>query len=181
MYLSSIQQGIQAGHVISEMFNKYGPDLPAMALDVSFTVTEQFTRLNEWSRNHKTMILLNGGYGENLHELEGFFEGTLDQPGVTGLGEYDGYNPYPFAAFCESDEALDGAFTSFGCILPPKIYDGARLMQKVKRLPREIDARILFEHERILMFDAPDGRYEVQYTQWEIELMERLMSFRLAQ
>lgn len=176
MYLSSIQQGIQAGHVIAEMFVKYRP---LVSEDYEIVNNPYDRMLNDWAANHKVMILLNGGYGENLRELNAFFEGTLDEPGVTRLSEvYDNYSPYPFAFFEESDEALDGAMTSFGVILPPKIYEGARLMQKTMRLPRDMDVRQLFENEGILVFS--DGE-EVPYNKWEIELMQRLNTFRLAQ
>jgi len=49
MYLSSIQQGIQALHCTSEMFLKYLPH------------TERAGPLYDWAKNHKTSILLNGG------------------------------------------------------------------------------------------------------------------------
>jgi len=64
MYLSSIQQGIQAAHVVTEMFTKYPIDHECI----------KFDDLNDWANNHKTMILLNGGYGENLYDLLGFFD-----------------------------------------------------------------------------------------------------------
>jgi len=116
---------------------------------------------------------------ENIHELDAFFEGTLDMPGVTRLSEeYDNYSPYPFATFSESDEALDGAITCFGVILPPKIYEGCQAMRKAKRDKRS-DAYQLFTRERILVLE--DSPVEIQYTKWEVELMERMGKFRMAQ
>lgn len=170
MYLSSIQQGIQAGHVIAEMFVKYHPECDE---------NSESDTLAEWACEHKTMILLNAGYGENLHDLNAFFEGTLDMPGVTRLSEeYDSYSPYPFSYFEESAEALDGAITCFGVILTNKIYDGMKAMRKAKRDKRS-DAFLLFKNERILeLDDSPEG---IQYTKWEVELMERIGKFRLAQ
>lgn len=154
MYLSQIQQGIQAAHVTAEFFMKYPEDHECNKIDL----------LDDWARNHKTMILLNGGYGENLHDLLEFF--------------VDGN--YPFAYFCESKEALDGAITSVGIVLPPKIYVGAREASRVMRLRTEIPSRMLFEQERILNIELDGEQREVEYTEWEVELMQRLNTFRLA-
>jgi len=171
MYLSSIQQGIQAGHVIGEMAAKYQRTGDGF--------TPQGHAFYDWAENHKVMVLLNAGYGEQIHELEAFFEGTLDMPGVTRLSEeYDNYGPYPFAIFHESEEALDGAATCFGVILPPKIYEGAKMMRKVLRDKRSAEY-YAFTKYRILVLE--DSTEEIQYTKWEVELMQRMGKFRLAQ
>lgn len=95
MYLSSIQQGIQAAHVTAELFMKpHSEDGNIYLLD--------------WANNHKTMILLNAGYSEEIRRLIEFFD-TAD-------------NPYPWASFNEGDDALDGALTCVGIVLPEKIY-----------------------------------------------------------
>ena len=107
MYLSSIQQGIQAAHVTAEMFNNYaktkGEDL------------ESYRTLHEWAENHKTMILLNGGYLETIEDLWRFFESN---------------NPYPCAKFHEGEDSLGGVMTSIGIILPEKIYLTAAAMRR---------------------------------------------------
>jgi hypothetical protein len=101
MYLSSIQQGIQATHVIAEMFVKYSsPD------------KESHYSLHEWARSYKTIILLNGGHSSNIWSLIKFFS----------IPE----NPYPWTYFTESSDALDSAITSVGIVLPEKIYDTAK-------------------------------------------------------
>ena len=102
MYLSSIQQGIQAAHATHELFNKYG-------------ASEKAETLFNWSQNHKTMILLNGGYSENLRALIALFD-TQE-------------NPYPWAHFNEGEDSLDGALTSVGIVLPEKIYVTAAAMR----------------------------------------------------
>ena len=57
MYLSSIQQGIQALHVTSEMYTKY-------------TTSAIHKRiLYRWGINDKTVILLNGGYSETIQTV----------------------------------------------------------------------------------------------------------------
>ena len=102
MYLSSIQQGNQAAHATHEMFNKYAATFLA---DTLFS----------WSQNYKTMILLNGGYSENLRELIALFDSQE--------------NPYPWAHFNEGEDSLDGALTSVGIVLPEKIYVTAAAMK----------------------------------------------------
>jgi hypothetical protein len=151
MYLSSIQQGIQAAHVLGEMFIKYTqPD------DME---TEM---LHEWAKNHKTMILLNGGYSESIRDLYEFLKSSE--------------NPYPFADFHEGQDALDGALTSVGIVLPEKIY-GFDLVDVTSALG----------------FLAADGFYSktvtdkktgyvntYEYTKWELELIQRIGQFGLA-
>lgn len=99
-YLSSIQQGIQAAHVVAEMFCKYPVDYECI----------KFDDLNKWAHEHKTMILLNGGAHLELKELLDFF--------------HKDENPYPFDYFIEP-ETLNDTITSAGIVLPEKIYEGA--------------------------------------------------------
>lgn len=98
-YLSSIQQGIQALHVTTEMYCKYNQ--PGVERDV----------LQEWAEQHKTVILLNGGMQENLDSTLRALTPLLVKERL------------PFACFNEERAALNGAFTSFGMILPDSIYD----------------------------------------------------------
>ena len=67
MYLSSIQQGIQAAHVVGELFTSYSESR-------TNAMSEGGKLLWEWACDHKTMILLNGGYSENIHRLCEFFD-----------------------------------------------------------------------------------------------------------
>jgi len=93
MYLSSIQQGIQAAHCVGEMAlrivgNKY---------------------VSEWLTEHKTLICVNGGNNAALFELHTLFT--------------DARNPgYPVAHFREDEASLGGMLTSVGIIVPEKIY-----------------------------------------------------------
>ena len=123
MYMSSIQQGIQAQHTTSELFIKYQSD-------GIYRGAERY--LYEWASGHKTSILLNAGFSEEIARLVDFFN-TAD-------------NPYPWAKFHEGEDALSpgfkvaevpgvaaaliaagidptvGALTCVGIILPEKIY-----------------------------------------------------------
>jgi len=170
MYISSIQQGIQAGHAIADMAVKYRLDEDILQ--------EQSEMFIDWAKNHKVMILLNAGYAEVLEDFGSFFEGINDNGDDPRMAEfYDGYSPYPFTLFHESDEALNGAPTSFCVILPDKIYDGQNIMRKVKRMRPDMYPRQRFEKERILTF--PDGT-EHQYNEWEVFFMSNLGRYGMA-
>ncbi len=110
MYLSSIQQGIQAQHCTAEMFVKYQAGHPEKSHDT----------LYDWARNHKTSILLNGGGDEELRA-------------IVHLLISDG-NPYPWATFYESQSALDGIRTCVGIILPERVYEAAAAKRRALRI-----------------------------------------------
>ena len=130
MYLSSIQQGIQAGHVIGEMSVKYGANPDSM--------------FSEWAKDHKTMILLNSGMSSNLSDI------------VKHLSKSD--NPFNWAPFFESREALDGALTSVGIILPEEIYS-------VKSSGDPVRDRL---------------HWSMDFDPWHVELLEIITSKRTA-
>ncbi len=152
MYLSSIQQGIQAAHVISDMFITYNPKYEGERTDM----------LQEWATNHKTMILLNGGYSSTIRDLYEFFNNTE--------------NPYPFESFNESDDALDGALTSVGIILPEKIYEGAAACRG-----RDKNANLAsIKDTGSLTIEEDDLTVTYTYTKWEFQLIQKLNQFGLA-
>lgn len=106
MYLQGIHAGIQTQHCTTEIFNKY------YKYTLSQYQSEQSLTLNNWATNHKTTIVLNGGYASNLRYLIEIFNDTD--------------NPYPFGYFCESEEALEDCITSVGIILPKKVFEGSK-------------------------------------------------------
>lgn len=151
MYLSSIQQGIQAAHVVADMFIKYKSD-----------DGQQADMLIDWAENHKTMILLNGGYGETLRGLIEFFDNSE--------------NPYPWESFNEGKDSLDGALTDVGIILPEKIYDTAALIrgrngqEKLDIIQRTGSLKVVTDTETVIrVFDK-----------WEFELLQKLNTFGMA-
>lgn len=151
MYLSSIQQGIQVAHVVGEMFIKYSPDDP------------RYEILKGWALSHKTIIVLNAGYSEEIHDLNDFFSYTN--------------NPYPWAPFCESKEALDGATTSIGIILPEKIYAAASEIKDDKSLAQMLKNAVQggrFPGGFLESFTSND------FNQWESEMVDRLNKYGLA-
>ncbi len=154
MYLSSIQQGIQAAHVTHELFlkhtvhSKYTSDIIG---------DRQRDMLYDWARNHKTMILLNGGYADNLRELIQLFHNRT--------------NPYPWAFFNEGQDSLDGALTCVGIVLPEKIYA----------------ASAAFRADPALVDGVREGGYyynelaeRTELTKWEFELCQELNNYGLA-
>ena len=153
MYLSSIQQGIQPAHVIGEMSVKY-----YAAMDGG---DETGTPFYQWADSHKTMICLNGGFSDNLRELVRMFE----KKG----------NPYPWAYFNEGKDALDGALTCVGIILPPKIYETAAHLRSLRYRDRVDESAQIIETGQIVMEDATHS-----ISKWEFALIQELENYGLA-
>lgn len=148
MYLSSIQQGIQAGHVIAEIAVK--------------EVYDRESLFFQWAEFHKTMVLLNAGYGEEIHDLEKFFQNRQ--------------NTYPWAGFEESVAALDAAKTCVGIILPDTIYNASRLVRE-----GVLDPTLIRTTGRIRYLDD-EKEQEVDYevSKWEFDMIMRLNNYGLA-
>ena len=105
MYLSAIQKGIQPAHCLGEMCYNYLPKK-----------TKKSSILKSWLKNHKTMIVLDGGFSAHMRELVSFFKSSA--------------NPYPWAQFHEGLEELNGTLTCVGIVLPLKIYESASLFRQ---------------------------------------------------
>lgn len=152
MYLSSIQQGIQSAHAQMELFIKYKNKTPEK--DILF----------DWAENHKTMIVLNGGYLSTMVEAVHFFNTPK--------------NPYPFSTFYESEDALGGILTNIAIILPEKIYKTSefirkRLIDKDHNIIKEIDADTFND----VVIKLQEFGY---FTEFEKELCVFLNNFNLA-
>lgn len=103
LYISPIQCGIQTAHVVHDLFVKYYD-----------SVGEERGTLYNWAEDHKTIIVCNAGYSSELRSLIDLFHNKA--------------NPYPWADFREGENALDGALTCVGIVLPEKIYDRHNLV-----------------------------------------------------
>lgn len=129
LYLSSIQNGLQTAHIVSEMAAKYRAD--------QYKGSVQYQQFYEWADSHKTIIILNGGYSSSLHELKRMF----DEAGML--------NTFPYAHFYEGEDALDGALTAVGIVLPEWYYElasevrGYRLEPDSEEWRRYVDAEML--------------------------------------
>jgi hypothetical protein len=109
MYLSSIQNGIQAGHAAVELMMKYTVD------PMHENGKEQAGMVLDWAEQHKTFVVLNGGGTPTMHELRSHLESP--------------FNELPWAQFIEPD--LDGALTSLVILLPERLYgDFAQMLTK---------------------------------------------------
>lgn len=100
-YLSSIQQGIQTAHIVHDLMLKYQVHSSGAA--------KLFT---DWARNHKTIIVLNGG---GTAEIEQAVEVLREQ------------SQYPWAEFYESRECLSAALTGVGVVLPERVFNAGRV------------------------------------------------------
>lgn len=149
MYLSSLQNGLQSAHVVGELMVKYNPP-PARIRG------KEWSTLMEWASKHKTMVLLNAGYGEELYSLQRFFN------------EED--NPYPWAPFHESKEALDSAFTCIGIILPARIYDTSKVCREEGWNPFLLKTGVLGKTRNL----------PTNLSTWEAELATKLNQYGLA-
>lgn len=121
-YFSSIQQSIQGLHSAVEMFNKY---IPHPYNDNMVDDCDQIDQLWEWSNNHKTVICLNGGMNSDLLATKEFFESAK--------------NPYPWAPFYESEEAMAGILSNLCIVLPAKIYEMSTLIRKYRLVFADVD------------------------------------------
>lgn len=108
MYLSSIQQGIQSLHCVSEMYCKYR---------LHPGILEE--QLHDWGKSYKTVIVLNAGEMSALETVQVLIE--------------DPENPYAWAVWRESRDSLNEALTSVGVILPERMYKAAREKKKYWR------------------------------------------------
>jgi hypothetical protein len=108
--LSSIQQGIQAGHAAVELGMK------AYNRQMRMRDGTWFTIYHRWATEWKTMVLLNGGDYAELREF------------ADSLSSFD--NPYPWESFEESEASLKGLLTSVAIILPARIFETAEQLRK---------------------------------------------------
>lgn len=153
-YLSQIQQGIQAAHALARLVDKYRFD-------------EKANMIFDWIANHETMILLNGGDMQALEDLKVFF--ATDE------------NPYPWAAFQESRDALAGATTSVSILLPEKIYEGAQTRRRFG-LSARVEGEIEGDWVKSLKETDEKGNvvFEGRFTRFESLLLDMLPNYRLA-
>lgn len=149
-YIAGIHAGIQSAHAMTEVF-----------LDYSQRRNKASNLLWDWADRDKTMIVLNGGYQSSL---QAFCEKLKPLSGS-----------YPWAAFCEEWEALNGAMTAVAVVLPEYMY--APQYQDVVNLslqPGKVTTPEIANQYRDEM-----GNIIHNYTQPEKDLIAMLKSFRL--
>lgn len=150
-YCKGIQAAIQAGHALDQLWSEL-----TEAKKPTKTTKAKFAMLREFSKNHKTWIILNGGDHNALADLHRFMTGQTT---------------YPFTMFQEP--GLNYANTAVGIILPERMYDDVatavgRAMLKAetdKINPGNVPAQVPKD-----MFDEFLKRH---YTPWELEFLKR--------
>lgn len=174
-YLSGVHAGIQAAHAQHELSLKY------LESSVYFEKSKvdhhgtQEAEYLEWLENHKTIILLNAGMAKDLEELVTLFKSPE--------------NPFPWAAWRESEEALNGCITSIAMVLPDRIYDWSRLVTKAwNRKPFE-GQLYKTDNPNQLLLKEDDGSAKIigphsgyvfnEFTKFEVELMAKMSGMRL--
>lgn len=103
--ISEIQKGIQAGHAAVEYARQYGN-------------TELF---KDFSENHKTWIILNGGTTNNKPESLGGLQTLLECIETHNLTHTGTRKPLRYATFTEPD--LNDALTAICFICDQRIWD----------------------------------------------------------
>ena len=106
-YLSSIQQGIQTGHVAVDLVRKYTANGNPFRTDIT---EERVALVEEWADSWKTFITLNGGNASGIAE-------------ATNIISKSGF---PWAIFREDEQSLGRIQTCVGVILPDFIFGAQR-------------------------------------------------------
>lgn len=172
MYLSSIQKGIQTAHCITKIAHE----------------NKQNNYVMEYPE-HMTKIVLDGGNHKMLLELHA----AIADLGKQFQEKYPGEKWYPFAAFHEDEQSLNGACTCVGIILPERIYEFAdNVRHNVYKIEEHADGALSVVHG----WAAPVGNSAVlatgQFapiavdlesiglTEFDVKLAKLIMHARLA-
>lgn len=146
-YLSSIQIGIQTAHCAVDMFIKY-----------QYTSCDRVLQLTDWARNHKTMVLLNGGNQLTLQDFASFCDNRE--------------NTFAWSTFNEDEQSLNNCLTCVGIILPDYIYNAAAQLRVRGTTVQDASSRKDDTPIKLVMNFSADTDYEL--TLWEYALVEKL-------
>lgn len=113
--------------------------------------------LKQWATIDKTIIVLNAGYSSVLEEF------------ITLLMGSD----WPFAYFNESQEALNGALTNVGVILPESIYN---FNSEIRKIQETTIHSSFYEAMNFLTSTKYRG---VVYTPRDLKLIEMMSKLQL--
>jgi hypothetical protein len=118
----------------------------------------------EWAGIHKTTILLNGGMEKSLKDLLPIF--------------FSKDNPYPWASFNESEEALNGTLTNVSIILPKKIYMYNTWLGLPSTEVMNLGRTLEISTDGYGTVYTP-GHEVYHYSKWELELITLIKSKEL--
>jgi len=111
MYLSSIQQGIQGWHANNEVFNTYK------------LTSEEVKTFLTWNKKHKTLVVLNGGYADNLLAIHRTLSVLARRLKASKNDQVLlGVKAVPVTLFREEKASLNEAVTSVFAVLPETAY-----------------------------------------------------------
>lgn len=175
--LSGIQKGLQVAHCVAEINEKYRKKgiWPCNLVCPDQKDARCWNTYNDWATDHKTIIVLEGGFHDDLKKIcELFLHGVG--------GKRPGANPsdFPWAHFSEDEETMNGMMTCVGIILPERIYGAAKEV-------REGNADLGKHGPEDEWWFSPSlkgvegkiqERYDLSewspYTGWEVELIKLL-------
>jgi len=112
--MEGIHAGIQTAHIVSELSVKYRHE------------SKQHGAYQMWATGHKTIFVSNGGYASSLRDRYKKLHRLAERYAL------------PCTDFHESPEALDGALTAVGIIVPAFLY--------MPSINRDIELSILLEN-----------------------------------
>jgi len=144
--LSGIQKGLQVAHCVAEMSNE---DLEDVAVD-------EKGKFEAWRLDHKTIIVLEGGFHADLHDITGMIR--------------DGDHSFHWDCFSEDEETMNEMMTCVGVILPERIYEAAKRVRETR-----VNLELGLDDERVW---SVVGEFKI--TEWEAEFIKLLNSCPLA-
>jgi hypothetical protein len=151
-YLSPLQHGLQTAHCVS--------DMAAMVANLGTDHISLVDTFYDWARNHKTIIICNGG---NVAMLEDLFTRLVDHSHQFSL---------PLVKFYEDEQSLNNALTTVAILVPEWAYD-------VKFIPASVGDFIITPNAYVHEAEGQPGlRFEEGTT--EFAFISLLKSFRLA-
>lgn len=151
-YLSPLQLGLQTAHCVS--------DMAAMVANLGTDHIALVDKFYDWARNHKTIIICNGG---NQAMLEDLFTKLVSLCHKFSL---------PLVKFYEDEQSLGSALTTVALLVPAEFYDVKFVRGERGDFITTVDAYV---HEPEFL---PGLRFEEGSP--EFELIALLKSYRLA-
>lgn len=181
-YLGGIHAGIQSSHAQTELAVKYLATSLYIGGDenvVDYMAREELhssarKSYVDWATQHKTMVVLNGGMMAQLLEWEELLNRSE--------------NRFAWASFREEEAALNNALTNVCIVLPERMYVNnqiiCRLLEVLRREGRngKIDGYCFetnLDGNRVLTKYDAAGDIKVEYTHFELELIQKLNNCRL--
>lgn len=173
-YLAGIHAGIQSAHAQHELAMKYlGDGFNAEMFDSEYPHIQAAFDYVDWAKNHKTMILLNGGMQGDVLKMEQFLDSGNDR--------------YPHASFREDEYALNGALTNVCVVLPYQMYE---LNHHILQFSKEPWPGFYhFEHDGNVrtLVRLENGTVELRanndvlytYNAFDLELIKRMSTMKL--